>query len=74
MASTAPLSGRAPASAYDAPQFRVCPRTGLQFHKSAEPLIKLNAVAAVVAFLASDDASYVTGEIIGVSGGMGMGG
>ncbi|HEU5295061.1 MAG TPA: cbb3-type cytochrome c oxidase subunit I [Burkholderiaceae bacterium] len=31
--------------------FRVCPRTGLQFHKSAEPLIKLNAVAAVVALL-----------------------
>jgi cytochrome c oxidase subunit 1 len=31
--------------------FRVCPRTGLQFHKSAEALIKLNAVAAVVALL-----------------------
>jgi 2-hydroxycyclohexanecarboxyl-CoA dehydrogenase len=29
-------------------------------------------VAAVVAFLASDDASYVTGETLGVSGGMGM--
>jgi cytochrome c oxidase subunit 1 len=34
-----------------APQFRVCPRTGLQFHKSAENLIKANAVAAVVALL-----------------------
>ncbi|MCP5266819.1 MAG: cbb3-type cytochrome c oxidase subunit I [Burkholderiaceae bacterium] len=33
------------------PVFRVCPRTGLQFHRSAEPLIKLNAVAAVVALL-----------------------
>jgi cytochrome c oxidase subunit 1 len=33
------------------PQFRVCPRTGLQFHKSAEALIKVNAVAAVVALL-----------------------
>ncbi|MCL4702444.1 MAG: cbb3-type cytochrome c oxidase subunit I [Burkholderiales bacterium] len=32
-------------------QYRVCPRTGLQFHKSAESLIKLNAVAAVVALL-----------------------
>ncbi|MCL4747684.1 MAG: cbb3-type cytochrome c oxidase subunit I, partial [Burkholderiaceae bacterium] len=31
--------------------FRICPRSGLQFHKSAEPLIKLNAVAAVVALL-----------------------
>ena len=29
-------------------------------------------VASVIAFLASDDASYVTGETIGVSGGMGM--
>ncbi len=32
-------------------EFRVCPRTGLQFHKSAEALIKVNAVAAVVALL-----------------------
>jgi len=29
-------------------------------------------VAAAVAYLASDDASYVTGETIGVSGGLGM--
>lgn len=29
-------------------------------------------VAAVIAFLASDDASYVTGETLGVSGGLGM--
>ncbi|MGE5338594.1 MAG: cbb3-type cytochrome c oxidase subunit I [Gemmatimonadota bacterium] len=34
-----------------AAEFRVCPRTGLQFHKSAESLIKVNAVAAVVALL-----------------------
>ena len=33
------------------PQFRVCPRTGLQFHQSAESLIKAHAVAAVVALL-----------------------
>jgi cytochrome c oxidase subunit 1 len=33
------------------PQFRVCPRTGLQFHRSAETLIKVHAVAAVVALL-----------------------
>ncbi|MFA7665573.1 MAG: cbb3-type cytochrome c oxidase subunit I [Burkholderiaceae bacterium] len=31
--------------------FRTCPRSGLQFHKSAETLIKLNAVAAVVTLL-----------------------
>jgi cytochrome c oxidase subunit 1 len=31
--------------------FRTEPRTGLQFHKSAEALIKANAVAAVVALL-----------------------
>jgi len=33
------------------PEYRVCPRSGLQFHKSAENLIKINAVAAVVALL-----------------------
>ncbi len=32
-------------------EFRVCPDTGLQFHKSAENLIKANAVAAVVFLL-----------------------
>ena len=30
-------------------------------------------VAAAVAFLASEEASYVTGETLGVSGGMGIG-
>jgi NAD(P)-dependent dehydrogenase (short-subunit alcohol dehydrogenase family) len=29
-------------------------------------------VAAAVAFLASDDATFVTGETLGVSGGLGM--
>ena len=29
-------------------------------------------VAAAIAFLASDDASFVTGETLGVSGGLGM--
>ncbi|MOA69162.1 3-oxoacyl-[acyl-carrier-protein] reductase FabG [compost metagenome] len=30
-------------------------------------------VAAAVAFLVSQDAGYVTGEVLGVSGGMGCG-
>jgi len=43
--------------------------------KSATQMRRLGTpdeVAAAVAFLASDDASYVTGETLGVSGGLGM--
>jgi NAD(P)-dependent dehydrogenase (short-subunit alcohol dehydrogenase family) len=43
--------------------------------KSATQLRRLGKpeeVAAAVAFLASDDAAYVTGETLGVSGGLGM--
>jgi 2-hydroxycyclohexanecarboxyl-CoA dehydrogenase len=43
-------------------------KAGTQLRRLGSP----DEVAAAVAFLASDDASYVTGEIIGVSGGMGM--
>jgi len=43
-------------------------KAGTQLRRLGQP----EEVAAVVAFLASDDASYVTGEIVGVSGGMGM--
>lgn len=43
-------------------------RAGTQLRRLGAP----DEVAAAIAFLASDDASYVTGETLGVSGGMGM--
>ena len=43
-------------------------KAGTQLRRMGKP----EEVAAAVAFFASDDASYVTGEILGVSGGMGM--
>jgi NAD(P)-dependent dehydrogenase (short-subunit alcohol dehydrogenase family) len=43
-------------------------KSATQMRRLGEP----DEVAAAVAFLASDDASYVTGETIGVSGGLGM--
>ena len=32
-------------------QFRICPESGLQFHKPAEQLMRANAVVAVVMLL-----------------------
>ena len=43
-------------------------KAGTQLGRMGTP----DEVAAAAAFFASDDASYVTGEILGVSGGMGM--
>ncbi|MGH2926449.1 MAG: SDR family NAD(P)-dependent oxidoreductase [Solirubrobacterales bacterium] len=43
-------------------------RQATQVRRLGEP----EEVAAAVAFLASDDASFVTGETLGVSGGLGM--
>jgi 2-hydroxycyclohexanecarboxyl-CoA dehydrogenase len=43
-------------------------KAGTQLRRLGTP----DEVAAVVAFLTSDDSSYVTGETLGVSGGMGM--
>lgn len=43
-------------------------KSGTQLRRLGEP----EEVAAATAFLASEDASYVTGETLGVSGGLGM--
>jgi 2-hydroxycyclohexanecarboxyl-CoA dehydrogenase len=43
-------------------------KEGTQMKRLGKP----EEVAAAVAFLASDDAAYVTGETLGVSGGLGM--
>ena len=43
-------------------------KAGTQMRRLGKP----EEVGAAVAFLASDDASYVTGETLGVSGGLGM--
>jgi 3-oxoacyl-[acyl-carrier protein] reductase len=49
------------------------PAKALEAHLGAVPLGRLGTpreIASVVAFLVSDDASYVTGQIVGVDGGL----
>ena len=43
-------------------------KRGTQLRRLGQP----EEVAAAVAFLASEEAAYVTGETLGVSGGLGM--
>jgi 2-hydroxycyclohexanecarboxyl-CoA dehydrogenase len=45
-------------------------KAGTQLGRFGRP----EEIAAMVAFLASDDAAFITGETVGVSGGMGIGG
>ena len=47
-------------------------RAGMIAATSMRRIGRPEEVAAAIAFLASDDASYVTGQTLGVSGGMGM--
>ena len=64
----------------DTPMLQQAVETGgeklLEAMKSATQVDRLGTpdeVAAAVAFLASEDAAFITGETLGVSGGMGMG-
>jgi 2-hydroxycyclohexanecarboxyl-CoA dehydrogenase len=61
----------------DTPLLRQWPQSRIEKVAQTTLLRRLGTpeeVAAAVAWLASEEASYITGETLGVSGGMGMGG
>jgi 2-hydroxycyclohexanecarboxyl-CoA dehydrogenase len=61
----------------DTPQLHERPRQSIETITGMTLLKRVGTadeVAAAVAFLASEEASYITGETLGVSGGMGLGG
>ncbi|HVW31177.1 MAG TPA: SDR family oxidoreductase, partial [Acidimicrobiia bacterium] len=61
----------------ETPLLRRMPAKAIEVVTAATLLRRLgepSEVAAAVAFLASEDASYITGETLGVSGGMFLGG
>lgn len=61
----------------DTPRLRRWPQTAIDKLAGHTLLGRIGTaaeVAAAVAFLASGEASYITGETLGVSGGMGIGG
>ena len=60
----------------DTPQLRGLPDAVIDAMTAATEIGRLGRpeeVAAAVAFLVSDEAAFITGETLGVSGGMGMG-
>ena len=60
------------ARAHGLPEDEVLEKVILQPHAVKE-LIEPSEVAGVVAFLAGEDAAYITGAVIPVDGGLGMG-
>ena len=59
----------------DTPMVRRNPPASVQMLEAATPLKRLGSpheIAAAMAFLLSDDAAYITGEVLAVNGGIRM--